>query len=338
MDILQQSYAYGRSPLNSTSKSVPHNALLFGTNISKSLSPLLHGILFKSKNAIWRYSKVQTTDQTEFKARLTASDTIGTSITMPNKVTFGKALDHLTEEAHAIGAVNTSFVRVAPDRRRLHIGTNTDCVGIREAILHRHPSVRSATDGRAAMVVGGGGAARSAIYALWKWFGPSEIYIVNRLESEVEDIVKHFTVSIPNIELRHIKSIDTAQRMPAPCIIIGTIPDSTPTEPGEILCARICDIFLRKSEKGLLVDMCYMPSPQTHLIMTAQGQGWNTIAGTEVLVRVCVAQQILWVEEEPNEMGVQHAYRAMRSDGRPTKVRSAPMSTGLLSPIVSGGV
>lgn len=311
MDILQQSYAYGKSPLTPTSKSVHHEALLFGGNISKSLSPLLHGILFKAKNAVWSYGKVQTTDLDEFKARLTANDTIGTSITMPNKVTFGKTLDHLTEEARVIGAVNTSFVRMASDGSRLHIGTNTDCVGIREAILHRHPLAKSVTEGKAAMVVGGGGAARSAIYALWKWFRPSDIYIANRLESEVEDIVSHFRIAIPDIKLRHIKSIDTAQQMPAPYIIIGTIPDSTPTQPGEILCARICDIFLRKPERGLLVDMCYMPSPQTNLIVTAQGQGWNTIVGTEVLVRVCVAQQILWVEEEANEQGVQQALVAI---------------------------
>lgn len=311
MDILQQSYAYGKSPLTLTSKSVHRDALLFGGNILKSLSPLLHGILFKSKNAIWSYGKVQTTSLDEFKDRLTADDTIGTSITMPNKVTFGKALDHLTEEARVIGAVNTSFVRVASDGGRLHIGTNTDCVGIREAILYRHPSAISVTEGKAAMVVGGGGAARSAIYALWKWFRPSEIYIANRLESEVEDIVNHFTIAIPDIKLRHIKSIDTAQQMPAPYITIGTIPDSTPTQPGEILCARICDIFLRKPEKGLLVDMCYMPSPQTKLLRTAQDQGWNTVMGTDVLVRVCVAQQILWVEEEPSEAGVKQALAAM---------------------------
>jgi quinate dehydrogenase len=311
MDILRQSYAYGKSPLIPTSKSVPHNALLFGGSISKSLSPLLHGILFKSKNAIWHYGKVQTIDQAEFKARLTSNDTIGTSITMPNKVTFGEALDDLTEEARAIGAVNTSFLRVTPDGRRLHIGTNTDCVGIREAILHRHPSAISGAEGRAAMVVGGGGAARSAIYALWKWFRPSEIYIVNRLESEVKDMASHFTVAIPSIKLRHIQTIDIAQKMSAPYIIVGTIPDYAPTQPGEIICARICDVFLHKSDKGLLVDMCYMPSPQTNLIKTAQGQGWNTIVGTEVLVRVCVAQQILWVEEEPNEIGVQQALAAI---------------------------
>jgi quinate dehydrogenase len=230
---------------------------------------------------------------------------------MPNKVTFKTSLDYLTEEAQIIGAVNTSFVRVAPDGRRVYVGTNTDCVGIRETILQRSPEAASAAQGKAAMVVGGGGAARSAIYSLWKWFGPSEIYIANRLESEVREICNSFIEGMPGIQLRHIKTVQDAERVAAPSIIIGTIPDYPPTQPGEVLCNRICDVILRKQEKGLLVDMCYMPSPQTNLLSSAKSQGWKTITGREVLVRVCVAQQILWVEEEPSEMGVKQALEAV---------------------------
>lgn len=311
MDILRQSYAYGKSPLTSTSRSKPFHAFLFGASISQSLSPLLHGILFKSANAVWSYEKVQTTDRSAFEARLATNDTIGSSITMPNKVTFGSFLDHLTEEARIIGAVNTSFVRIAPDGRRVHIGTNTDCVGIREAILGRYPAAPSTSKGKPAMVVGGGGAARSAIYALWKWFGPSEIYIANRLDSEVEDIVQYFRKAIPGIQLRHLESVERAEQVPVPYIIIGTVPDYPPTQPGEILCAAICDAILRNPQKGLLMDMCYMPSPRTNLLRTAEDQRWNTVPGTDVLVRVCVAQQTLWVEEVPNEAGVKQALTAM---------------------------
>lgn len=314
MDILHQSYAYGKSPLTPESKKIPHNALLFGGNISKSLSPLLHGILFKSIDAAWLYRKVQTTDQSEFETHLAANDTIGTSITMPNKVKFGSALDHLTEEARVIGAVNTSFVRVAPGGRRVHIGTNTDCVGIRDTIVQRDPLAVSKAEGKPAMVVGGGGAARSAIYALWKWFRPSEIYIANRLESEVEDIVNYFNGAMPGIKLRHIHSTDTAKKLEVPCIIIGTVPDYPPTQPGEVLCAAICDVILKKSGRGLLMDMCYMPTPQTSFLKAARAQGWNTISGTEVLVRVCVAQQVLWTEQEPNEIGVQQALAAISEE------------------------
>ncbi|KAL4810634.1 hypothetical protein BDV18DRAFT_155247 [Aspergillus unguis] len=329
MDILRQSYTYGKSPLTAKSRSIPYHAFLFGASISQSLSPLLHGILFKSANAVWSYDKVQTTDRSTFEGILAANDTIGSSITMPNKVTFGSSLDHLTEEARVIGAVNTSFVRTAADGRRVHIGTNTDCVGIREAILQRYPAAPSTSKGKPAMVVGGGGAARSAIYALWKWFGPSEIYISNRLDSEVEDIMQYFRRAIPSIQLRHLESVESAEHVSAPHIIIGTVPDYPPTQPGEILCAEICDAVLRKPEKGLLMDMCYMPSPQTKLLRRAEDQGWNTVLGTDVLVRVCVAQQILWVEEVPNEAGVKEALEAMSE-----KTKAQPITLKLSGKVI----
>ncbi|KAJ5778108.1 hypothetical protein N7520_001354 [Penicillium odoratum] len=311
MDILQNSYEYGRSPLTSSSLSKPSNTFLFGGNISRSLSPLLHGILFRSMNASWAYHLAQTTDKTEFLAKLADPTCVGASITMPNKVAFGPLLDSLTAEARGIGAVNTAFVRLDSTGKRRWIGTNTDCVGIREAILQRDPHAVSTTKGKPAMVIGGGGAARSAIYALGKWFSPSEIYVANRMKSEVDDIVKFFSTTMPGIKVRYIPDLDTAHELLSPSLIIGTIPDYPPSEPGEVLCWQICECILEKSKEGLLVDMCYMPSTETRLLCTARDAGWSVIRGTEVLVRVCVAQQDLWLEKESNEKGVEEAIAAI---------------------------
>lgn len=320
MDILQQSYRYGNSPLTPSSLSAPYNVYLFGGKISRSLSPLLHGILFRSMDASWGFHLAQTTNNSEFQGKLTATDTIGASITMPNKVTFGPLLNDLTDDARVIGAVNTAFIRRSPIGRRRYIGTNTDCVGIREAILQHDPAAASTAKGKPAMVIGGGGAARSAIYALWKWFSPSEIYITNRLESEADEIVKHFTMAMPGTKLRYIADVVTAERLSAPAIVVGTVPDYPPSEPGEMLCWKICETVFTKEEKGLFVDMCYMPSPETRLLTAATEAGWKTIAGTEVLVRVCVAQQILWLEKMPNEQGVREAVGAIAGSNRVTKL------------------
>lgn len=311
MDILCQSYQYGTSPLASSSPSAPYNVYLFGGNITRSLSPLLHGILFRSVGASWKYHLSQTTEKSTFLDTITASETIGSSVTMPNKVTFGPLLDELTDEARAIGAVNTTFVRLDATGRRRYIGTNTDCVGIREAILQKNPSAVSFAEGKPAMILGGGGAARSAVYAMWKWLSPSEIYITNRLKSEVDDVVNYFISAIPTIKLRYIPDVATAAKLPNPSIIVGTIPDYPPSQPGELLCWQICETIFAKADKGLLVDMCYMPSPETRLVNTAKKAGWKVILGTEVLVRVCVAQQILWLESEPNEQGVEQAVAAI---------------------------
>lgn len=318
MDILEQSYAYGSSPLPLIA-SEPAYVCLFGSHISGSLSPSLHSVMFESGPVPipWTYRRCETTEGRQFLERLGDERCMGTSITMPNKVTFRGLLDELTEEARVIGAVNTSFVRLDPQKRRKHVGTNTDCIGIREAILHRFPQAVDETRGRPAMVIGSGGAARSAVYALWRWFAPSEIYVVNRLRSEVEELVESFRSSAPEIRLVHLATPAEAESRHAPRLVVGTVPDYPPQDPDEVLCRQVYETVLRKADKGILVDMCYLPSPLTSLYTSAEENGFRVISGTEVLVRVCIVQQILWLERDVSEQTAQRALQAIPMPSRP---------------------
>ncbi|EXJ69757.1 uncharacterized protein A1O5_06828 [Cladophialophora psammophila CBS 110553] len=316
--MLDQSYAYGRSPLTPDSKSKRLRTYLFGGRISHSHSPAINSRLFASAGASWTYELCETTDPQRFLDVLHQPDCIGASVTMPNKVTFMAALDDLTEEARAIGAVNTVFIRLDKQGRRRYIGTNTDCVGIRETLLHNSPAILDSAYGRAALVIGAGGAARSALFALWTWFQPCEIYLTNRLKSEADDLIGGIQKSIPGIKVRYLDSVAEAQRLPAPGIVIGTVPDHEPREAGELLSWKICEVFLRSRDgggKGAVLDMCYQPA-RTRLIKLAEQCGWAIMLGTEVLVRVGVAQQTLWLERGPDSCGVRQALRFMQRTSR----------------------
>lgn len=97
--------------------------------------------------------------------------------------------DDVTDEARAIGAINTIFIRKnTQSNKPLYIGINMDAIGFKEAFVKNFPDILSHSCGNPAIIIGGGGASRSAIYALWTWFGASEIYLVNRLDSEVHAI------------------------------------------------------------------------------------------------------------------------------------------------------
>ncbi|CDM27217.1 hypothetical protein DTO013E5_4547 [Penicillium roqueforti] len=311
MDILKQSYAHGSSPLPSNAAVTQYHIYLFGSNISKSLSPLIHSILFRANSASWEFHLSQTTDGNIFWKQLRDNTCIGTTITMPNKVSFGLLLDDLTDEARVIGAVNTSFVRLDDRGQRRYIGTNTDCIGIRDSILYRMPQAAAMAKGRPSMVIGGGGAARSAIFALWKWFGSTKIYVANRLKAEVDALITFFQSTAPDMTLQHLATVEEAATCEAPYIVIGTIPNDTPKEPGEIICRQIFDTILRRKNKGIVVDMCYLPLPVTYLYTNGQQNGWAVIPGTEVLVRVCIAQHILWLEKDVNKQGVEDAISAI---------------------------
>jgi quinate dehydrogenase len=230
---------------------------------------------------------------------------------MPNKVSFGLLLDDLTEEARMIGAVNTSFIRLDKGGQRRYIGTNTDCIGIRDSILYRMPDAATTAKGRPSMVIGGGGAARSAIFALRRWFGSTEIYIANRLKAEVDALITFFQSTAPDITLKYLATVEEAATCETPYIVIGTIPNDMPRETGEIACRQICDTILRRKSKGIVLDMCYLPSPVTYLYTNGKVNGWAVIPGTEVLVRVCIAQQILWLEKDVNKQAVDDAMSAI---------------------------
>ncbi|KIW29275.1 uncharacterized protein PV07_05100 [Cladophialophora immunda] len=286
MSILDQSYAYGRSPLTPDSKSKRLCTYLFGGRISHSHSPAINSRLFAAAGVPWTYELCETTDPQRFEDVLHQSDCIGASVTMPNKVAFMAALDDLTEEARAIGAVNTVFIRLDEQGRRRYIGTNTDCVGIRETLLHNSRAISDSASDRPALVIGAGGAARSALFALWTWFQPREIYLTNRLKSEAADLVEGIQKSIPGIKVRHVDSVAEAQRLPAPEIVIGTVPDDEPREAGEVLSWQICKALLRRrdgdGDKGAVLDMCYQPA-RTRLLRLAEERGWAIMLGTEVL-------------------------------------------------------
>lgn len=217
---------------------------------------------------------------------------------MPNKITFMPRFDVLDEKVRGIGAVNTCYMRLGEDGKRRLIGTNTDCVGIRESLL-QVPSVCQSQQGRPALIFGAGGAARSAIYALFTWFGPSEIYIVNRLKEEVDVLVAGMEESLPGVKLRHVQTLRDTEKLLSPVICVGTVPDLEPQASNERLTWRIGEKLLsRMGGTGVLLDMCYMPSPMTRLAKLGQREGCHVILGSTVLVRVVIAQATLWMERE----------------------------------------
>jgi quinate dehydrogenase len=297
-DTLQSSYAFGKSIITDEDRSKPLRTYLFGFPIAHSLAPLLHTTLFTEQNVPWSYSLHESVDETDFLPKLKASDCIGAAITMPHKVSFMTECDYVTDEARAIGAINTIFIRKdAESNKPLYIGTNTDAIGIREAFLKNFPGIVSQSRGKPAAVIGGGGACRSAIYALWTWFGSSEIYIVNRLDSEVHAIKQSFQSTLSGCKLTHISSMEQVGGLEPPVVVVGTVPDISPTQPSETLARDTAQAILELNTKGFVLEMCYHPNPNTHFFGLASKLGWKVLPGTEAMIHQGIAQQVLWLEK-----------------------------------------
>lgn len=206
-----------------------------------------------------------------------------------------------------IGAINTVFIRLGSDRKRKYIGTNTDCIGVREAFLQNYPDILERCTGKPALVIGGGGACRSAVYTLWKWLGASKVYLVNRIPEEVAAVISAFRETGFEGELVHVSTLEQARGLETPVLVVGTVPDFPPTELGEVLVRGIVTEFLERGEKGYVHEMCYHPNPVTEFYRLSEGNGWRVIPGTESMIHQGVAQQVLWAEKKLEEFPVEVA-------------------------------
>jgi quinate dehydrogenase len=201
---------------------------------------------------------------------------------MPNKVAIIPHLDELTPECRDVGACNTIFLRTGADGRRLYCGANTDVVGIRESFYRN--TDESSFVGRPAMVIGGGGAARSAIYALRKWMRVGDIYIVNRDASEVDAVLSECQSKGFGEGLVRVDTVEAAERVEAPGAIVACVPDFAPKTEAEKRTRQIIETILGKESKGVMLEMCYNPSPYTILGALAVKLGWKVLLGTEALI------------------------------------------------------
>ena len=206
---------------------------LFGYPISHSLSPLFHGTVYSNLHLNYSQFLYESRSLQSCLALTHDPKFLGASVTMPFKVAIIPHLDSLTPEAQAIGAVNTIWHSTGPDGRRLLCGTNTDCIGIREAIVQNTaPSQVQRMKGRPGMVVGGGGTSRAAVYALKTFLGCGDVYLVNRDKAEVDAVMAECAQNGFGEGLRYVASVAEAEALPAPAVVVSAIPDFPPRDGG----------------------------------------------------------------------------------------------------------
>ncbi|GAD92730.1 quinate dehydrogenase, putative [Paecilomyces variotii No. 5] len=297
--VLKDSFRYGSSLLNQRPKQ-KGNAYLLGYPIKHSLAPTLHNTLFDLRRLPWTYHRLESKEKQDLVNLLSQPESVGAAVTMPHKVSFIPLVDDLTEEARGIGAINTVFIRLDNSGKRKYIGTNTDTVGIRESFLRNStPDQLKRGKGSPGLVIGAGGACRSAIYALHHWLHVDEIYIVNRLQSEVEEIISSFSkVSSFKAKLRFVGSPDEAKSLPAPFFVVGTVPDFPPQTDGEKIARQCIEALMTRSDEsqGVVLEMCYHPTTRTSFAVFTENAGWKVIPGTEPMIWQGIAQQVLWTE------------------------------------------
>ena len=146
------------------------------------------------------------------------------------------------------------------------------------------------------MIVGAGGTCRACVYALHKNLGMEPIYLLNRDESEVQDVLKQF----PNYPIRiidpHSKSPEDLPQSIQ--VVVNAVPDIAPATSEEKDVRRILTSIITMQSTHpvagqILLDMCYKPR-WTSVLDLANKNKWTTVSGIEAMIRQALEQVVLW--------------------------------------------
>jgi len=156
---------------------------LIGHPVAHSKSPGMQQAAFAHVGLTdWRY-ELWDTPLEALPARLgevgQRDDVAGCNVTIPHKQAVMSCLDAVSEQARAIGAVNTIF-----KRGRALVGDNTDWTGFLADLQFHQVGV---DEGTRALVLGAGGSARAVVYALAS--RGARVLIYNRTPERARDLL-----------------------------------------------------------------------------------------------------------------------------------------------------
>ena len=215
---------------------------LLGEKLGHSYSPAIHALLGDYEYKLYE----KAPDEVESFLREGAFD--GLNVTIPYKKTVLPLCSELSEEARAIGSVNTLVRR--PDGTLY--GDNTDAWGFRYLLA----SAKIDPSGKKALVLGSGGASVMAVYVL-KTLGAGSVTVISRSgEDNYHNLDRHADAEL----------------------IVNTTPVGMYPHNGE----AAVDLHTFPHCRGV-VDVVYNPA-RTALLLQAEALGIPCAGGLSMLV------------------------------------------------------
>ncbi len=159
---------------------------LIGWPVEHSLSPAMHNAAFDALGLNWRYLPLPVAPgQVEAAVRgVAALGFRGVNVTVPHKQAVIPILDSVAPDAARFGAVNTIAIERSADGKATLSGYNTDHKGFIGAL--RRAGFEPA--GKRAVIVGAGGAARAAVFALLE-AGAADILVFDIVPQQAEALI-----------------------------------------------------------------------------------------------------------------------------------------------------
>lgn len=248
---------------------IRHRAAVLGSPIEHSRSPILHNAGYEELGMDdWEYTRIEcTAEELPGIVGGAGQEYAGFSVTMPAKFAALQFADEVTDRARQIGSANT-LVRTESGWR----ADNTDCDGISGALGELLGE--RLTQARHALVIGGGGTARPALWALAQ-AGITDITVINRSDRSRElaplldpfDVTYRFAGFDSDLEAAAVKAD----------VVVSTVPP----------------VAVEGVEQALahapILDVIYDPWP-TPLTVAAAANGYLTVGGHVMLTHQAYGQ------------------------------------------------
>ena len=233
---------------------------VLGWPVAHSLSPALHNAALEAVGlAAWRYQLLPVPPElfAETVRALPVAGFRGANVTIPHKRAALEVAARATARASEIGAANTLLFA---EDGQAH-ADNTDAPALTEALA-------LAPAGKTALVLGAGGSARAAVWALTD-AGAAEVRVWNRTAERARQLSHELgatavTAAAPADILIHCTSVGLADG--------GRAVEQLPVRPEQV------------SDYGYVVDFVYAPG-DTALIRAARERAVPAVDGIELLVR-----------------------------------------------------
>lgn len=268
---------------------------MIGHPVSHSLSPAIHNAAFAAADLDWVMVAlpVEPGRGVDAVRGAQALGLAGLSVTMPHKPAAAAAVDRLSPEARALGAVNC--VALTPGEA---VGHNTDGPGFLDSLRLDEGFDPS---GRTAVVMGAGGAARAVVLALAE-AGAAEVVVVNRTAERGAD-----AAALAGAAGRVGLVEDVAG---ADLVVNATPLGMEGTSSADHL--PVPEALLRPNQ--LVVDLVYQPR-LTPLLAAARSAGAVPVGGVGMLVHQAAHAFRTWTGLEP-PLGVMSAAAVARLASR----------------------
>ena len=256
-------------------------ACVIGWPIGHSRSPLIHNYWLKKYgiDAIYEIQPVEAHKVAEFISALPSSRFIGCNVTIPHKETAFEVVSTVDQVARRLGAVNTVYLR-----NKTVCGTNTDGEGFTASLKHAHPLFR--LEGKTAIIIGAGGAAKAIIGALLDE-GAEGIGVINRTRTRVENLQKQFGRSVFEID----EAITVSQLKNCELLVNTTSQGMEGQPPLE-------QDLQNLNPSALVADIVYTPL-ETAFLQRARDRGNPTLGGLGMLLHQAVRGFELWFGVKP---------------------------------------